>query len=280
MRRNARTTTTTLLAAVFLFIGGALFAGDAAPWSDASGSGDPTIVLIHGAGSDPTVWDLVMPELSSRHRVVRVELPGHGASPTLTTITLRDVAKAVDRALEQRKVERALLVGHSYGAWVALEEAAAHPKRAAGVVVLDMGTYTPPDTARTAILEKHMKDRYPSLIRVIFEVMSRDPVEADSAVARALRVPQPILSDYLRDSWRTDLRPRIKNLKVPVAVIATEATWPVSQPWERAKTALGYETAGPVAGYRLMGSGHLEMRDQPDSLNVLIEKIAADLPKR
>lgn len=263
-----------------LALASAAVAGDAPPWSDATGTGEPTIVLLHSAGSAPSVWDLLLPALTEKHRVVRVELPGHGASPMIPDLNVRGVARAVDRALELRKVRRALLVGHAYGGWVALEEAAAHPERAAAVAVIDMGTYTPLDTARTASLEYHLKERYANLIKVIYEVMSLNPTEGDSAVELALRVPPDVLAAYLRDSWRTDLRARVKNLKTPVHVIATTSTWPASQPWERAKIALGYETAGPVEGIRIGGSGHLVMRDKPDSLAVVLEGIADALPKR
>jgi len=267
--------------AVVLLLGVvAAIAGDAPPWSDTTGTGGPTIVLLHSAGSDASVWDLVLPALSEKHRVVRVELPGHGTSPMIREVSVKEVARAVDRALDRQKVERALLVGHSYGGWVALEEAAAHPKRAAAVAVIDMGTFTPQDTARTASLERHLKERYPNLIRVIYEVMSVNPTESDSAVEKALRVPPDVLTAYLRDAWRTDLRPRIRGLKTPVHLIATSSTWPASQPWERVKKALGYETAGPVDGIRISESGHLIMRDQPDSLAAILTKIADSLPPR
>ena len=103
-------------AMIFAFAASALLAGDLPPWSDAQGKGEPTIVLLHGAGSDRSLWDLVLPTLAKTHRVVRVELPGHGASPMIGAITVKEVAKAVDQALERQHVERAILVGHSSSA--------------------------------------------------------------------------------------------------------------------------------------------------------------------
>lgn len=267
-------------AAMILAASSALIAGDLPPWSDSHGTGEPTIVLLHGAGSDRSLWDLVLPALTEAHRVVRVELPGHGASPMIPEITVKEAARAVDRALERERVERALLVGHSYGAWVVLEEAVARPKRVSAVAVLDMGSYTPQDSARNASLERYIQERYPSLINAIFMVMSENPVECDSAVAKALRVPREVLTAYLRDSWRIDLRPRIRNLKTPIHFIATEGSWPAAQPWENARPRFGYVTAGPVEGYRIAGSGHLLMRDRPDTLAALLLGIAGKLPRR
>ena len=85
------------------------------------------------------------------------------------------------------------------------------------------------------------------------------------------------MKDYLRDSWRTDLRDRIRGLKTPIHVIVTASTWPPSIPWEAARARFGYETRGPVTGYRVANSAHLVMRDQPDTLAALVEGIAAGL---
>ncbi len=254
-------------------------AGDNAPWSDERGSGDPTIVLLHGIGADRNVWNLVAPHLVRNHRVVVVDLPGHGSSPPIRDVSVANVARAVDRALSDRHVEHALLVGHSYGAWVALEEAAVNPRRVAGVVVLDIGAFTPADTARTASLERYLRDQYPSLIRVIFEGMSIDPVESDSAVAHALRLSPDVLRAYFLDSWHTDMRDRIRDLTVPIHVVATTSAWPASQSWEDARARAGYATKGPVVGHRIDGSAHLIMRDRPDTLATIVERIAAELPR-
>ena len=112
------------------------------------------------------------------------------------------------------------------------------------------------------------------LVRVVFEVMSLNPAGSDSAVAIALRTPKDVLTAYLREAWRTDLRPRIKNLKTPVYVVTAEATWPESKSWETMRDAFGYRTAGPVVGHRVKGSGHLVMQDQPDTLVAILERIA------
>jgi pimeloyl-ACP methyl ester carboxylesterase len=274
--RRRRALRSLRLLALSLVAAATVTAGDAAPWSEVRGAGEPTVVLLHGLGATHEVWNLVAPHLESRHRVVLVDLPGHGASLPLGTVSVANVARAVDRALAARGVERAVIVGHSFGGWVALEEAVARPKRAAAVVVLDLGAYTPVDTARVSSLDRYLTERYPSLIQAIFETMSQDPVESDSAVAGALRVDPDVLRAYFRETWRTDLRPRLRGLKIPVHVVATEATWPSSLPWDAVRDHLGYATNGPVSGHRIQDSAHLIMRDQPDSLVALIERIVAE----
>ena len=243
------------------------------------GRGEPTLVLIHGLGQDHSVWDRVAPKLAERHRLILVDLPGHGASEAIAPISVGSVAEALDRALAKLKVKRAVLVGHSYGGLVALEEASDHADRASGVVSIDLATYTQIDSERVANLETILRDRYPLFIQGVFSPMTRDESQVDSVIEKAGRVPQEVMSAYFRDAWHADLRPRIKSLKTPVLVVATDVTWTPAESWTSARTRLGYETAGPATGRRIWESGHLIPIDQPDTLALAIEAFAATLRK-
>lgn len=52
-------------------------------WKHTSGSG-PELVLLHGWGMNAGVWEPLLPDLETRFRVTRIELPGHGESPSLS----------------------------------------------------------------------------------------------------------------------------------------------------------------------------------------------------
>jgi pimeloyl-ACP methyl ester carboxylesterase len=243
------------------------------------GSGEPAIVLIHGLGQDHSLWDRVAPKLAERHRLILVDLPGHGASEAIATVSVGSVAEALDRALAKLKVKRAVLVGHSYGGLVALEEATGHADRAAGVVSIDLATYTQLDSGRVANLETVIRDRYPLFIQGVFGPMTRNESQVDSVIERAGRVPQAVMSAYFRDAWHADLRPRVKKLKAPVLVVTTDVTWNSAESWTSARKRLGYETAGPATGRRIWESGHLIPIDQPDTLALAIEDFAATIRK-
>jgi pimeloyl-ACP methyl ester carboxylesterase len=96
------------------------------------------LVLLHGAGLSSTVWFANIAELSANHRVYAVD-------------TIGDAGKSVaDRLLEQRadyavwlrevfdglNIERAYLLGHSYGGWLTLNMALANPDRLKAIVLL------------------------------------------------------------------------------------------------------------------------------------------------
>jgi pimeloyl-ACP methyl ester carboxylesterase len=100
----------------------------------------PPILLVHGLASNAQIWDLLAPLLARDFRLAAIDQRGHGQSDKpvddygLVTIA-EDLAGAI-HALGWAP----LVVGHSWGANVALQLAADHPGLPAGIVLLDGGT--------------------------------------------------------------------------------------------------------------------------------------------
>jgi pimeloyl-ACP methyl ester carboxylesterase len=93
---------------------------DGRVWFDEQGSGDP-VVFIHGGAVDSRFFDPLMPHLTDRFRVIRVDLWGHGRSPDRhAPFTLDSFASEVAQVIERVANGRAHVVGHSIGAVVAL----------------------------------------------------------------------------------------------------------------------------------------------------------------
>jgi pimeloyl-ACP methyl ester carboxylesterase len=103
----------------------------------AAGRDAPVAVCVHGLAGAHTNWLGLARRLSSTHRVLALDLPGHG----LTRAGLRDASvDAHGRLLHRFLVEVAggpvLLVGNSMGGLLALREAAAEPDRVRALVLL------------------------------------------------------------------------------------------------------------------------------------------------
>jgi pimeloyl-ACP methyl ester carboxylesterase/ribosomal protein S18 acetylase RimI-like enzyme len=103
-----------------------------------AGGGQPA-VLLHGSASSAAQWRGLTGELADRFRVLAPDLHGHGGSdpwPGPGPLTLADEA-AIVAALAEREGEPIHLVGHSYGAAVALRFAQAHPERLRSLALIE-----------------------------------------------------------------------------------------------------------------------------------------------
>jgi pimeloyl-ACP methyl ester carboxylesterase len=93
------------------------------------------LVMLHGQPGSASDWQQVADQLPDRLRVVALDRPGYGASP-LPAGGFWVNARAVVAELDARGIERAVLVGHSYGGGVALAVAALAPERVEALVLL------------------------------------------------------------------------------------------------------------------------------------------------
>lgn len=93
------------------------------------------MVLLHGQPGLGADWQPVIAHLPSSLTAIVLDRPGHGSSP-LPGGGLETNAAAVLEALDARDIDRAVLVGHSYGGGVALQVAASRPERVEALVLL------------------------------------------------------------------------------------------------------------------------------------------------
>jgi pimeloyl-ACP methyl ester carboxylesterase len=102
------------------------------------------IVLLHCFSCAIDWWDGMLPMLERKHRVIAIDLLGHGGSEKPASgYTPVNQAQVVSEALERLGVKRAEIVGHSLGGTVAVALAQEHPQLVGRVVIVDM----PPDNS-------------------------------------------------------------------------------------------------------------------------------------
>ena len=99
-----------------------------------AGTGDP-LLYVHGAGG--LFWDPLLDALSSNHRVIAPEHPGAGDSQGLEHVEdLWDLVLYYNELLDSFDVDRATVVGHSFGGMVAAEIASTSPHRVDKLVLI------------------------------------------------------------------------------------------------------------------------------------------------
>ena len=108
----------------------------------------PPVLLLPGHGATAAVWGAVAAGLSPRHRVIAVDPPGQpapGQPPTGQPVSTdrrpvratADLTDWLDQLLDALSVPRAAVIGHSYGAYLAVQYALHAPGRVSRLVLLD-----------------------------------------------------------------------------------------------------------------------------------------------
>jgi pimeloyl-ACP methyl ester carboxylesterase len=97
----------------------------------------PTVVFVHGAANDHSVWALQSRYFAHHRRnVLAVDLPGHGRSGGEPLASVEAIGEWLVALLDAAHVHHAALVGHSLGALAVLDVAGRHPRRVETITLL------------------------------------------------------------------------------------------------------------------------------------------------
>jgi pimeloyl-ACP methyl ester carboxylesterase len=97
----------------------------------------PTVVFLHGAGCDHTVWQLPARWFAWHdHSVLAVDLPGHGRSEGPPLAAIAEMGRWMGALLDAAGVKQAAVIGHSMGAAIALEAAVLMPDRVTRIALV------------------------------------------------------------------------------------------------------------------------------------------------
>jgi pimeloyl-ACP methyl ester carboxylesterase len=98
----------------------------------------PVLVLLHGMSFSSTMWYRNVKTWSQSHRVVAIDIIGTPGK-SIATRTIRnsdDCAGWLNDVFDKLRIKRACVIGHSFGAWLALSYSARHPERIERIVLL------------------------------------------------------------------------------------------------------------------------------------------------
>jgi pimeloyl-ACP methyl ester carboxylesterase len=246
-----------------------------APYRNAFGHG-PTIALVHGLGSRAEHWLPTARLLAKNHRVVLVDLPGHGVSPMPEPFSLERAVEALDAALVHEPGQPLILVGHSVGGLVAAAEALAHPSRVRALVLVE--TALRPQVSeeeRDGMLEALDRD-YQGLLRMAYTAFGRDSAQGAALYAEVATLDSLRIKRWIRLALTADLSRPVARLDLPVLAVLAERSWPPEESWRVTAEALGYERLRNVRRARLADCGHFVMLDHPRELAEAIARFAAN----
>ncbi len=202
------------------------------------GSGAQHLLLIPCAGCDWHSWEPFMRRNRSRYTMHAVTLPGLGgtarwpvAADAQGTPLLEHCAAAIADYLSEKRLRNVVIVGHSFGAAVAIKLALDHPGSAAQLFLVDWGAVHPATLAIT--LEERLQQaemrRKATLQQTDDEFRKQMSEMPATAIANAARVPAYVemfgKADRLTSAQisyelrRYDWRARLGEIRIPVGAV-------------------------------------------------------------
>lgn len=100
------------------------------------------LVLLHGFLGSHEVWSEFVKKLSKKFRVIAIDLPGHGETPSIGYYhSMELLAQSVKAVLDKAGVRRYIITGHSMGGYVALTFAELFPENVSGICLFNSTSY-------------------------------------------------------------------------------------------------------------------------------------------
>lgn len=250
------------------------------------------LILVPPTEGGSWVWRREIERFRRDHVIYAVTLAGFDDVPAPKHRSgLFDQADAsLARLVKSRHIEKPVLIGHSLGGGVSIRFAELHPTLISGVISVDappifpgMEDATPAEREAFArefsesIAKPTPQQRKAQQVEEMRESML-DPVMAVRYAALNSRSDQTTVAQYMREAPTMDLRPGLKNIRVPVLLISPYYAPDYSKPpmqFTEAGKAEHYK--GLLAGARdaqvlsISPSRHYAMFDQPDKLDAAIE---------
>ena len=252
------------------------------------------LVLLHGIGSNASVFDALAGALGNERQQLAWNAPGYDTSDQLTADwpSANDYASALDGLLRARQLTKVVMIGHSLGALIAARYAVAHPESVAGLILVSpaVGFQAPLGGPMPQVMEERLaelqqigpaefaKRRSPRLV-------SQPDAMPDILAAATNAMAAVNIEGYTRAmrllacGW---IVPDLAQLTMPALVIcgSRDQITPPEQA-TRAADALSEKARSVRDGMILVdGAGHALPQEQPQRLAALIDEFLKPLDSR
>ncbi len=237
-------------------------------------NGAKTIVFIHGHGLDSSIWNDLYEALSDDYQLIKPDF-----SALTTHNSVEAYAELVYGMLQSAEVEKAILIGHSMGGYIALAFAEHHPNKVNGLVLFNSTVFADDDPRK-----------------IKRQVTIGQLQKGGSAAFIAETIPK-MFAESTKANWSDEIQKRIEiGNKLPAEALASgmqaiaarpdrshvlqQATFPVLIIAGKEDNLIPFEKSEQMADLlnnkgqfvALDKAGHLGMIEQPDaSLNLIRE---------
>jgi pimeloyl-ACP methyl ester carboxylesterase len=244
-------------------------------FTDEGGEGSP-ILFVHGFSCDSHDWSWQIPYFADTHRVIAVDLRGHGRSSAPEDgYNPSQFASDIAALLERLSVGPVLAVGHSLGGAIVSVLAVEHPELVRGVVVVDPAYLLPDETAAAiaATMEYAGGDpiRCATLLLGHSDGAGSSPALRTWHMRRIAGTPSAVLEKTLSGSlagvgalaYATQSRPFLRRRRCPVLAIYADP----------ARAAIESQILADECSRVISweGAGHWLHQERPAEFNALVD---------
>ncbi len=239
------------------------------------GKGEPALVFVHCWSCDRHLWDAQVSAFARDHRVVALDLAGHGDSGReRKDWTVAAFGGDVQAVVERLGLKRVILIGSSMGGPVILEAARRLKDRVVELVLVDTLTNveekTPPEQI-DAVIRKFRTDYKGEAAKYINQYLFSPSTPAavrERVLAKATAAPPEIAIAVLRGAFEYDPVPAFSRIRVPIRAINSDL-FPTNLDGNR-KYAPQFEAV------IMKGVGHYPMLEDPARFNQLLAAAIRD----
>ncbi|MBI4774274.1 MAG: alpha/beta hydrolase [Deltaproteobacteria bacterium] len=249
------------------------------------GAGEPTLVFVHGWSCDARYWSAQAPVFSKTHRVVSLDLAGHGHSGASRFVyTMKAFGEDVQAVTEATGSSNVILIGHSMGGVVIAEAARLMPDRVLGLIGVDTLQNIEYPMTREA-LEKLIapleKDFGTASRQFVGEMISPDAdPQLREWILSDISAAPPVVALSAMNNMMTlyitkEAAELFDQIRIPVVAVNADV-WPVNYEANRRHMS-------SFDAIILKGADHFLMMNRPDefnrSLETAISMILSKTPK-
>jgi pimeloyl-ACP methyl ester carboxylesterase len=238
-----------------------------------TGEGPDVMLLVHGWGCDHTALNRQIEFFRHSHRVIAVDLRGHGASDApQQDYTVAGFADDLALLCATLHFDSPVVVaGHSMGGTVALELAAYHEHLLSAVVLIDSVILPDPALVKAllpvarALNGDGYREALHRAVSTLF-LSTDNPRRKARLLASMAGIPQHVLASSFRNHvTEYDATPAARQCRVPVAYIAAAGRNLADLERFRA-------LCPQLMAAQTLGSGHFSPLEVPDQINFMIER--------
>ena len=237
-----------------------------------------TLVLLHGFCEDKTIWDDFKLPLLSKYKVITIDLPGFGKSLSGTKHTSMELmAEAVHAVLNEEKIEKSFLLGHSMGGYVTLAFAEKYSTLLKGIGLFHSSCFAdeePKKVIRKKVADFVLKngsrqfiyELFPTLFTPEYADSHKEQIQLIEEQAALLR-PESIANGSTAMCNRKDFSNLLSETTLPVLIIIGKKDLAI--PFERGLSMAHLPKAPFIC--LLKNTAHMGMFEEPEKSRKAID---------